>query len=75
MQNSSSLNQLDTTISAMQECVSDVKSWMTLNRLQLNNGKTEAMLLMSKRTYFFIYIFEHARLYGQNAIVSTDAEL
>ena len=26
MQNSSSLDQLDTTISAMQECVSDVKS-------------------------------------------------
>ena len=34
----------------MQECVSDVKSWMTLNRLQLNDGKTEAMLVMSKRT-------------------------
>ena len=33
----------------MQECVSDVKSWMTLNRLQLNDGKTEAMLVMSKR--------------------------
>ena len=32
----------------MQECVSDVKSWMTLNRLQLNDGKTEAMLVMSK---------------------------
>ena len=29
MQNSSSLDQLDTTISAMQECVPDVKSWMT----------------------------------------------
>ena len=29
MQNSSSLDQLNTTISAMQECVSDVKSWMT----------------------------------------------
>ena len=33
MQNSSSLDQLDTTISAKQDCVSDVKSWMTLNRL------------------------------------------
>ena len=49
MWNSSSLDQLDTTISAMQECVSDVKSWMTLNRLQLNDGKTEATLVMSKR--------------------------
>ena len=50
MQNSSSLYQLDTTISAMKECVSDVKSWMTLKRLQLNDGKTEAMLVMCKRT-------------------------
>ena len=49
MQNSSSLDQLHATISALQECVSDVKSWMTLNRLQLNDGKTEAMLVMSKR--------------------------
>ena len=50
LQNSSSPVQLDTTISAMQDCVSDVKSWMTLNRLQLNNGKTEAMLVVYKRT-------------------------
>ena len=48
MLNSSSLDQLDTTISAMKECVSDVKSWMTY-RLQLNDGKTEAMLVKSKR--------------------------
>ena len=33
----------------MQECVSDVESWMTLNRLQLNERKMEAMLVMSKR--------------------------
>ena len=50
MQNSSSLDQLDTAISAMQECVFDAKSWMTLNRLQLNDGKMEAMLVMSERT-------------------------
>ena len=49
MRNSSSLDQLDTTISAKQECVSGVKSWLTLNRLQLNDGKTEAMLVVSKR--------------------------
>ena len=49
MQNSSSLDPLDTTISAMQKCVSDVKSWMTLNRLQLNDGKTEALLITSKK--------------------------
>ena len=48
MQYSSSLDQLNTTISAMQECVSDVKSWM-IYRFQLNDGKTEAMLVTSKR--------------------------
>ena len=51
MRTSSCLDQLDTTISVKQECVSDVKSWMTLNRLQLNDGKTEAMFVMSKRAY------------------------
>ena len=34
----------------MQKSISGVKSCMTLNRLQLNDGKTEAMLVMSKRT-------------------------
>ena len=50
MQNSSFLVQLDTTISAMQECASEIKSWSTLSRLQMNAGKTEAMIVMSKRT-------------------------
>jgi hypothetical protein len=33
----------------MQECISDVKSWMTFNKLKLNDDKTEAMIISSPR--------------------------
>ena len=32
-----------------EECVSEVKSWMTDNKLHLNDGKTEAMPVTSRR--------------------------
>ena len=38
MQNSSSLDQLDTTISAMQKCVSDVKSWIVISKRASTSG-------------------------------------
>ena len=37
--------QLDSLLSNMQSCVDDVKLWMTQNKLQLNEGKTEALLI------------------------------
>ena len=37
--------QLDSLLSSMQSCVDDVKFWMTQNKLQLNEGKTEALLI------------------------------
>ena len=37
--------QLDFLLSNMQSCVDDVKLWMTQNKLQLNEGKTEALLI------------------------------
>ena len=37
--------QLDSLLSNMQSCVDDVKLWMTKNKLQLNEGKTEALLI------------------------------
>ena len=40
----------DFTGRPMQESVSDVKFLMTMTRLQLNGEKTEAMLVMSKRS-------------------------
>ena len=33
--------QLDSLLSNMQSCLDDVKLWMTQNKLQLNEGKTE----------------------------------
>ena len=34
---------------SMQKCVDDVKTWMTVNKLQLNDHKAEAMILSSGR--------------------------
>ena len=33
----------------MQKCTDDIKSWMTLNELKLNDDKTEAMIVSSGR--------------------------
>ena len=46
----STLDQLQPTLESMQNCVLDVKNWMTLNKLQLNDSKTECMLVRSSRT-------------------------
>ena len=37
--------QFDSLLSNMQSCVDDVKLWMTQNKLQFNEGKTEALLI------------------------------
>ena len=33
----------------MQECIHDVKVWMSSNKLKLNDDKTEAMIVFSQR--------------------------
>ena len=43
--NSIPREQLDYLLSNMQSCVDDVKLWMTQNKLRLNEGKTEALLI------------------------------
>ena len=35
---------------SIQSCISDVKAWATVNMLELNDNKTELMLVTSKRT-------------------------
>ena len=35
---------------SMQSCISDVKAWATANMLELNDNKTELMLVTSKRS-------------------------
>ena len=43
------VSQIQPTIPAVEDCVADVKAWMTQNKLQLNDTKTESMLVKSHR--------------------------
>ena len=43
-------NQVHSSIQLIQTCVSDIKDWMIQNKLQLNDEKTEVLLLKSKST-------------------------
>ena len=49
LQKSASPRDIPYLIQSMQECISDVKSWMTVNKLKLNDDKTEVMLVSSKQ--------------------------
>ena len=42
-------DQIQTTTEIMQNCITDVKLWMTHNKLQLNDSKTESMLVKPHR--------------------------
>ena len=46
------INTLDTihqSIETLRNCATNVKSWMTAKKLQLNDNKTEAMIILSNR--------------------------
>jgi len=43
--NSSHPNNTQSLLSTSESCINDVKSWMSLNKLQLNDSKTEALLI------------------------------
>ena len=45
---SGNITQLLEIIHSTQSCVSDIKAWMTNNQLQLNNDKTETILIATK---------------------------
>ena len=46
----STLDAVHQSIETLQNCTTDVKSWMTIaNKLQLNDNKTEAMIILSNR--------------------------
>ena len=42
----SALDAIHQSIETLQNCTTDVKSWMTANKLQLNDTKTEAMIIL-----------------------------
>ena len=43
-------DRISELLHSMQSCISDVKAWATANMLQLNDSKTELMLVTSKRS-------------------------
>ena len=45
----STLDAIHQSIETLQNCTTDVKSWMTANKRQLNDNKTEAMIILSNR--------------------------
>ena len=45
----STLDAIHQSIETLQNCTTDVKSWMTANKLQLNDNKIEAMIILSNR--------------------------
>jgi hypothetical protein len=47
LQKSAAPSEVPQLLEAMQDCIVDVRSWMTSNKLKLNNEKTEVMLLSS----------------------------
>ena len=42
-------DQIQTTTETMQNCTTDVKLWMTHYKLQVNDSKTESMLVKTHR--------------------------
>ena len=42
-------HQIPDLFLSMQKCIDDIKSWMTLNKVKLNDDKTEAMIVSSGR--------------------------
>ena len=45
----STLDAIHQSIETLENCTTDVKSWMTANILQLNDNKTKAMIILSNR--------------------------
>ena len=50
LQMSSTPDIISELLHSMQSCISDVKAWATANMLNLNDSKTELMLVTSKRS-------------------------
>lgn len=46
---SDDISRLPSIIRSSQLCISDIKAWMTNNKLQLNNDKTEMILISPKK--------------------------
>ena len=49
LQKSSTPQNFDSLLMSVQDCIHDIKSWMSFNKLKLNDDKTEIMIVSSPR--------------------------
>ena len=56
LQMSAPPDRISELLHCIQSCISDVKAWTTANMLELNDMKTELMLVTSKRTKHHHYL-------------------
>ena len=52
------------SIFCIEKCVSDVKVWMTSNKLQMNEDKTDVLLVTAKRIVNLQYLPEFMNING-----------
>ena len=50
--------ELTKNISKIEECLSDIEKWMSINRLKLNKDKTEILYLFSKYNPYPLFTLE-----------------
>ena len=52
------------SILCVEKCVSDVKAWMTSNKLQMNEDKTEVLLVIANRVVNLQYLSKSMNING-----------
>ena len=50
--------ELTKNITEIEECLSDIEKWMSINRLKLNKDKTEILYLFSKYNPYPLFTLE-----------------
>ena len=58
------------SVTAMEDCVSDIRRWMLTNRLMINDGKTEAMLVGTPQQLAKITL-DGIKVGGENIVPAT----
>ena len=71
LQKSATLHQIPDLFLSMQKCIDDIKSWTTLNKLKLNDDKTEAMIVSSGRKSRSLSLSFLPRLYNCRLCICT----
>ena len=59
----------------MQKCIDDIESWMTLNKLKLNDDKTEAMIVSSgRKSRSLSFSFPNFVIVGSASVALSDCQ-